>query len=93
MRKQTKIWKTKDGRKIRICDMSDEHLTNTIKLLRRLKDKVVSEGYRALCFLQGEQATFDLESDLNQLEFNDIDVFHPLGEALLAEAYRRNLKI
>jgi len=35
IRKQTKIWKTRDGRKVRICDMTDEHLMNTIKYLER----------------------------------------------------------
>lgn len=35
IRKQTRRWETKDGRKIRICDMNDGHLVNTINLVRR----------------------------------------------------------
>ena len=35
IRKQTKVWITKDKRHIRICDMEDNHLINTIKYLER----------------------------------------------------------
>ena len=38
MRKQTKLWTTRDGRRIRICDMSDEHLLNVVKLLQRFAE-------------------------------------------------------
>ena len=35
IRKQTRIWTTKDGRKLRVCDIADDHLVNAINLVRR----------------------------------------------------------
>ncbi len=32
------LWTTKEGKNIPINEMTDEHLTNTIKMLRREKD-------------------------------------------------------
>lgn len=33
VKKQTKLWTQGDGKKIRVCDMSDQHLNNAIQLL------------------------------------------------------------
>jgi len=43
LKKQTAKWKTKDGTVIRICDMDDNHLINTLKLLKKQAQKIYSE--------------------------------------------------
>lgn len=40
-RKNTDVWTTKEGRDVRICDMDDRHLINTIKYLERTKICIV----------------------------------------------------
>lgn len=42
IKEQTDIWTTKDKRKIRINQMNDDHLLNTIRLLNR---KLISFSY------------------------------------------------
>ena len=47
--KQTGIWTCRDGTEIRICDMSDNHLRNTVNLLTPKIDthlcKLLSRSY------------------------------------------------
>ena len=98
MRKQTKLWKTKDGHKIRICDMSDSHLLNAIRMLEKMTDtkesQLISDGYNALCCVSGEMAIMHIESDLDDLERNGLDVVEcfPIYENLVEDAIRRGLK-
>jgi len=40
IKKQTSLWKTRDGTKIRICDMSDSHLGNAMKFLETLSREI-----------------------------------------------------
>ena len=44
--KQKDLWKTKDGRSVQICAMSDEHLVNTLRMLKRGAIKVAAEKKR-----------------------------------------------
>ncbi len=48
-RKITKIWTTAEGKEIRICDMTDEHLHNAIAFCERtairLEQGELSAGY------------------------------------------------
>ena len=95
MRKQTKVWKTVDGREIRICDMDDNHLNNVIALLDRYKSAKISHlikaGHEALLSLQGEMAIDSIERDLeNLMDFGlTLDEVHPLFKTLILEQERR----
>lgn len=95
MRKQTKLWTIKDGSKIRICDMSDSHLDNTLKLLKKVTDtetrNAISAGYSLLSTINGEMAEYAIEGELSSLEESGLDPseLFPLYENLLNEKERR----
>ena|SRR3989304_2242804 len=99
MRKQTKKWTTKDGRKIRICDMSDEHLLNTLKFLKRTG----RERWRAdLDAMYSMSASFSIDSmayyaceqDIVSMERRGFSPFNILlYKELCNDAERRELKV
>lgn len=97
MIKQTKIWTTKTGQKIRICDMTDDHLQNCITFLEKKADAVaaraISDGYNVLGCLHGEMAIESVERNLSHIEMNGIDPSEltPLYDNLIAERMRRGL--
>lgn len=92
-------WTTKTGQKIRICDMTDSHLCNTIAMIERNAPKYqaadISAGYSTLSCLQGEMATYCAEQELDRLEETSPEDYiretHPLYEKLCKERDRRKL--
>lgn len=96
IREQTEIWTTRKGEKIRICNMTDKHLDNTIKMLRRncteCERHAIMLGYEALSSLQGEMAEMAIESGLMQLKEDGLDPYEivPILENLeLEQKHRR----
>jgi hypothetical protein len=85
----------RDGTKIRIKDMTDEHLTNTLKMLDKNAVKMYlgyqAEGYRLLAGIRGEMAELCIESDLNSM--TEEEFLPEIWDDLLADAHRRGLKI
>ena len=97
MRKQTKIWKCQDGRRVRVCDMSDSHLNNTIKMLEKcakheLCNAIVGTGY-ALMVVNGDMAEMSLDSQLSYLTEQEPweDFLPDIYDNLLDDAGRRGI--
>ena len=92
-------WRTKDGRVVRIREMTDSHLKNTISLLERVveqkRQQAIIAGYNALNFMQGEMAIFCMECDIAAIEDGsyDEDFQHPSLFYLQQEVLRRERKL
>lgn len=89
IRKQTRIWTTHDKLRVRVCDMSDSHLDNTIKMFVR-SFKVYLQGcqHDLLSYLStgppdgaemcAERELGEIESMLyDGFENNEPDAFGP----------------
>lgn len=95
------IWVAKDGQRVRVKDMGDTHLVNTIRLLRRhatrLIDENLSAAYSIEGYLQGEMAQVAIAQDIDILEESDPEELLadsvPCYETMLDEAERRGLTL
>ena len=101
MRKQTKLWTMRNKSRIRICDMEDSHLLNTIRYLERQaenKRQVDIDGnYRFLDTLNGEMAQMCVEQTINHLGSDEFDAVEEylsgtIYEDMLDDAERRGLE-
>lgn len=96
---QKVIWKTKEGVKIRVCDMTDRHLLNAIAMLERWAPKALastqSAAWSFLGTLQGDVAQYTMEQEISRLEEMTSDEFLeeslPMYEKLCLERQRRKL--
>lgn len=99
IRKQTKIWITKDKKKIRICDMSDSHLENTLKFLKRVaeakRENAIFAAYSVSSMVQGDMASYYADQDIDSLEYNTdwTDFIHPIYLNMCEDYKRRTGKI
>lgn len=63
-----KTWKTKNGEKIKIKDMSTYHIENCLNMLKKYQQNILCDKYFLLGMLHGEQATLQLEKEINSIE-------------------------
>ena len=91
-KKQTSMWTTKDGTKIRICDMEESHIINCIRMLERNLDKYKSGVDYPM--LQGEIAQETAErayENLMELTAEDAyPIYSKLEKELLGRGYEYN---
>lgn len=94
------IWTTKDGKKIKISEIQDDHLINSIRLLRRVVRRMrfghELSGFSMLNFVNGEMAELAIEQSLEQeAAMNDEEWlnYHTVYEELIEEAKRRDILI
>ena len=91
MRKQTKIWVTKDKKKVRVCNMSDKHLLNTIKYLEnKAQDTADNISYPSF---YGEIAQDISEDIYEKIQQNPVGYFldDSIYNDLLTEKNKRGL--
>ena len=94
------VWKTRDGRLIRVRAMTDEHLTNTIRYLRRrAKWANYLDGLRFATMQgpNGEYGQLAFEQEIIALAARTDDEYLeaklPAFTEMLIEAARRGLKL
>jgi len=98
---EERLWKTKAGDMIRISEMEDSHLNNTIAMLERNADKLMrqalSEALALSATMQGEMAIESMEEYINDMVSYDdgkawlFDTYSQY-EWLLEERHKRNCK-
>lgn len=89
MRKQTKYWTQRDGTKIRICDMTDSHLSNSIDMCVRVAKKNFESEMDACLSIsfQGEMAQDSQQHFINNARWDDY--LPEIYDNLVAESMRR----
>jgi hypothetical protein len=91
------LWKTKEGQRLRICDMKDSHLLNSIILLYRF---TLAKMYETKKFYMGTPGpTADMAMMAFEQEFDHVmestweDYVPDKFNNLIKEAHRRGMSL
>jgi hypothetical protein len=94
------VWITRDGREIPVRQMTDDHLINTVRYLRRTRvpaaeQYLIDQAYSAMSLMTGDYAIDAVESGLEQILNSGPDEIlaaaHPAYREMLSELKRRNI--
>ena len=86
-----KMWKTKDGQKIRVRDLGDRHLLNIVRLLERTHQREVDATLLAPCPFHGDMAIDAFDAMQLQAMKSEPDDFYPIYTDLCDVVIRRGL--
>ena len=97
------IWTTKEGRRVRVRDMEDQHLLNSIAMVHREKDTYISRRVNNLKIVLASPdlspaESYVYEEEMERLLANDINWVDAGGDpkvvlGLLKEAVARKLEL
>ena len=92
-----KLWKQKDGKKIRIKDMTNSHLMNTIRFLLKYASEEKNYSLCSFPSFNGEMAQYYAEQEWDALDemddFEYAEMEYPIFKDLTDETIRRKLDI
>jgi len=91
------VWRTKEGKQIKIEDLTDSHLLNIIKMLERFtEDNYEDELAEAASFassMHGDMSSYHAEQAFDEVGMKEPNPFkdYPIYLSLYAEAVKRGL--
>jgi len=88
-------WQTKDGYKVKVKDLTDKHLVNIIRMLRRYCEQLNSvESFKLSCAaasMRGEMAQDCLDRESFRAELIQPGERWPIYNDLMREYHKRDL--
>lgn len=94
IRKQTAVWTTREGQRLRLCDMADSHLLNTLRFLKRAVHAQEVALVLSAPAMNGEQAQYAQDQAFDEVMCEPEEhecAMPPIYDKMLVEAKRSGL--